>query len=88
MNESNSLFVPSSGLPDLKLINVFHLGGLSNSTWIFEYFTPNEHLRKSVLLSGTDIIWMYGTSAQETRRHQTDPLQAGEYGSNQESISP
>ncbi|CAK46322.1 uncharacterized protein BO96DRAFT_351269 [Aspergillus niger CBS 101883] len=83
MNKSNSLFVPSSGLPDLKLINVFHLGGQSNSTWIFEYFTPNEHLRKSVLLSGTDI-----TSAQETWRHQTDPLQAGEYGSNQESISP
>ncbi|PYH75183.1 uncharacterized protein BO88DRAFT_32327 [Aspergillus vadensis CBS 113365] len=60
MNKSNSLFVPSSGLPDLKLINVFHLGGQSNSTWIFEYFTPNEHLRKSVLLSGTDIICVAG----------------------------
>ncbi|KAL5335656.1 hypothetical protein BJX70DRAFT_390569 [Aspergillus crustosus] len=60
VDATNSLFVPSSGTSDLQIINVLHLGGGTSSSWIFEYYTPNDSLRKCVSLRGTDIIFVAG----------------------------
>lgn len=65
MDATNSLFVPSSGTFDLQIINVFHLGGGAESSWVFEYYTPNDPLRKSVSLHGTDMYVILIIYSQE-----------------------
>ncbi|KAL2840814.1 hypothetical protein BJY01DRAFT_16487 [Aspergillus pseudoustus] len=57
---SNSLWVPPSAVTNLQIICVLHLGGPKSTIWNFEYLPPNESVRKIVLLSGTDIIFVAG----------------------------
>jgi hypothetical protein len=52
--------VPPSGVSDLQIIHVVHLGGQREAKWVFEYFPPDEPVKKGVTLSGTDIILVAG----------------------------
>ncbi|KAF7136914.1 hypothetical protein CNMCM5793_006576 [Aspergillus hiratsukae] len=64
VGSSNSLWVPPSGVSDLQVINVVHLGGQREAKWVFEYFPADGPVSQSVTLSGTD---MYVTMAFHKR---------------------
>jgi hypothetical protein len=64
VDSSNSVWVPPSGVSDLQIIHVVHLGGQREAKWVFEYFPPDEPVKKGVTLSGTD---MYVTLASQKR---------------------
>lgn len=64
MGSCNSVWVPPSGVSDLQIIHVVHLGGQREAKWVFEYFPPDEPVKQGITLSGTD---MYVTMASYKR---------------------